>query len=397
MPLSDAKLRALKSTGKMQKQADGGGLFIAVTPNGSRLWRLAYRFEGKQKLLALGKYPLVSLSEARLARDAAKRMLHEGQDPSAVRKSERKRLQVVASNTFRSVASEWFENQKPGWVEAYAARILSRMQDDLFPRLGDRPLSDVGPIEVLEVIRSIEARGATEMARRVLQIASAIFRYGVSTSRCPRDPTADLRGALRTRNPVKHRAALKATELPDFLHALDRYDGDVGTRAALDLVLLTFVRTAEVRFALWDEFEDLDGEAPLWRIPPTRMKMRRTHLVPLSDQATKALKQLKDQAGNASHLFPAATRTGVISENTMLFALYRMGWHGRATVHGFRSTASTILNENQFNKDWIELQLAHVDGGVRGVYNAAEWLPQRRVMLQWWADFLDLERNKTSS
>jgi integrase len=260
---------------------------------------------------------------------------------------------------------------------------------DLLPKLGDKPIAEIQPIEVLDVIRSIEKRDAVEMARRVLQMASAIFRFGVATSRCARDPMADLRGALKAREPVKRRSALRAAELPEFLCKLEAYDGDEMTKLALKLVLLTFVRTSEVRFAEWSEFENLDGAEPMWRIPSERMKMRRPHLVPLAPQVAQVLRDLRKLNGKSRYLFPAATRSNVISENTMIYALYRMGFHGRATVHGFRSTASTILNQHQFNRDWIEIQLAHSDESVRAVYNAAEWLPRRREMMNWWADYLD--------
>jgi integrase len=397
MPLTDAKLRSLKPAGKPQKIADSGGLHILVTPGGSRLWRLAYRFGGKQKLLALGKYPDVSLANARLAREVARKQLEDGQDPSEVRKAEKRRTKIAAGQTFAAVADEWFDSQKDRWVASYSDRLRRRLDDDLIARLGKRPIAEIEPIEVLDVVRAIERRDAVEMGRRVLQMASAVFRYGVATSRCPRDPTADLRGALRAREPVKRRSALAADALPDFLKRLAAYDGDASTRLALEFALLTFVRTAELRFARWSEFEDLDGDEPLWRIPAERMKMRRAHLVPLSSMAVDVLCRLKQLGGKSELVLPADTRSGVISENTMLYALYRLGYHGRATVHGFRSTASTILNENHFNRDWIEMQLAHADGSVRAVYNAAEWLPGRRTMMDWWAEYLAAAREHAGS
>jgi len=256
------------------------------------------------------------------------------------------------------------------------------------PEFGERPLASIEPIEILDAIRKIENRDAVEMARRVMQMASAVFRYGVATSRCMRDPTVDLRGALRAAGPVKRRSAMRADELPNFLKHLETYDGEATTRLALKMVVYTFVRTSELRFAEWREFEDMDGPEPLWRIPAERMKMRRVHLVPLAPDVVALLAELRPLTAKSRWLFPAPTRTGVISENTMLYALYRMGYHGRATVHGFRSTASTILNENQFNRDWIETQLAHAEGSVRSIYNAAEWLPGRREMMEWWAAYL---------
>src|SRR5665213_2814741 len=233
------------------------------------------------------------------------------------------------------------------------------------------------------------------MAKRVMQMASAIFCYGVATARCTQDQTAGLKGALRPAKSPKHRAGMPASELPKFMAKLESYDGDKITKLSLKLLALTFVRTAEIRFAQWNEFEGLDGAEPIWRIPAERMKMRRPHLVPLAPQAVAVLAELREHSGKNGYLFPAATKIGVMSENTMLFALYRMGYHSRATVHGFRATASTVLNENQFNRDWIEMQLAHFSGGVRGVYNAAEWLPRSSKMMCWWADFLD-RRGKLS-
>lgn len=389
MALTDAKLRSLKAATRTQKISDGGGLHIVVTPGGSRLWRLAYRFGGKQKLLALGKYPETSLGEARLGREMARKLLVEGEDPGEARKSEKRRKTIAAAHTFEAVADEWFKGQRAKWAPSYSERLRSRLDADLLPKLGRRPIAEIEPIDVLDAIRAIEKRDAQEMARRVMQMASAIFRYGVATSRCPRDPTADLRGALQAREPAKRRNALKAAELPDFLRSLEDYAGDPMTRIALQLVVLTFVRTTEMRFARWEEFEGLNGPEPLWRIPAERMKMRRAHLVPLAPQALGLLADLRRLSGKSPMLFPAPTKSGVISDNTMIYAVYRLGYHGRASVHGFRSTASTVLNEQQFNRDWIEMQLAHSEDGVRAIYNAAEWLPGRRTMMAWWANYLD--------
>jgi integrase len=295
----------------------------------------------------------------------------------------------LAQETFRSVANEWFEISTPRWVESYRSRLRSRLDEDLLSELGGWIIGEIEPVEVLSTIRKIEQRGAVESAKRILNMASSVFRYGVATGRCYRDPTADIRGALRPPSPPKHRTALPAKELPKLIAALERYDGEATTKLALKLLILTFVRTGELRFAKWSEFENLDGKEPLWRIPAERMKLRRPHLVPLAPQAVLLLTTLRKLTGKGSYLLPAPTKLGVISENTLLFALYRMGYHTRATVHGFRATASTVLNEAQFNRDWIELQLAHSDSSIRGVYNFAEWLPGRRKMLVWWANYLD--------
>jgi integrase len=275
------------------------------------------------------------------------------------------------------------------WVETYRSRLRSRLNDDLLSELGDRSISEIQPLDVLETVRKIEERGAVESAKRILNMASSVFRYGVATNRCYRDPTIDIKGALRPPLPAKPRKALPAKEIPKFISRLRAYDGDKTTELALSLLVLTFVRTGELRFAKWSEFENLDGKDSLWCIPKERMKLRRPHLVPLAPQAVAVLKMLLKLTGKGEYLFPAPTRSDVISENTLLYALYRMGYHNRATVHGFRGTASTVLNEAQFNRDWIEIQLAHSDSSIRGVYNFAEWLPGCRKMMNWWANYLD--------
>lgn len=393
MPLSDAKLRALKAGAKPYKVSDSQGLHVLVAVSGSRLWRLAYRFAGKQKLLALGRYPDVSLADARLAVAAARKLLDQGVDPAVEKKAAKRKRRIAEAHTFASVANDWFAANQPAWVDSYSERIRRRLDNDLISELGSRPIASIEPIEVLDAVRRVEDRGALVMAQRILQMAGSVFRFGVATSRCPRDPTADLRGALKSTGDAKHRAALKADDLPGFYKAIDAYDGEPVTALALELAALTFVRSAELRFATFTEIGDLDAKQPLWRIPAERMKMRRDHLVPLSPQAVAVFKKLR-RLTNSDLVFAAKTKSGVISENTMLYALYRMGYHSRATVHGFRSTASTILNEQGWNRDWIEMQLAHVEGTVRSVYNAAEWLPGRREMMIWWADFLDRAKQR---
>lgn len=389
MPLSDAKLRSLRPDSKPFKVSDFEGLHLLVKPSGSRLWRLSYRFAGKQNVLALGAYPEMSLRDARKAKEAARDLLSEGLDPAHERKLAKVREKIAAGHTFRKVADEWFAAREDQWVETYSDRLRARLDADLLPHLGKRPISEIEPIELLACVRKIEERDAPEMARRVLQMASAIFRYGVATGRCPRDPAADLRGALKPPGPVNRRSALKPGDLGEFMQKLAAYDGERQTQLALGLVMHTFVRTSEVRFAAWDEFEELDGDRPLWRIPAARMKMRRDHLVPLSPQVIGILTELRALAPRSKLLFPAETRSGVMSENTMLYAMYRMGYHGRATVHGVRSTASTVLNEREFNRDWIEMQLAHSAGDVRSIYNSAEWIAGRRQMMNWWSRHIE--------
>ncbi len=389
MPLTDVKVRTLKTKSKPYKVSDSEGLHVLVSHSGAKLWRWSYRSHGKQLTLSLGRYPMVSLLDARRARDDAKRLLFQGTDPSEQRRAARLQAITAAKNTFEEVANEWFRLNESRWVRSYSSRLRSRLDKDLLKALGKRPISSIEPSEILHEIRKIERRDAIEMAKRIMQMASAIFCYGVATARCRQDPTVSLKGALKPNKPPRRRQGIPERDLPDFLARLERYDGDKVTRIAMKLIILTFVRTAELRFARWSEFEGLEGQKPIWRIPASRMKMRRDHLVPLPPQAVRQLNELRKLNRQSEFLFPAPSRSGVMSENTLLFALYRMGYHGRATVHGFRSTASTILNENNFNRDWIEIQLAHCEKGVRGIYNAAEWMPGRRRMLCWWANFLD--------
>jgi integrase len=390
--LTDAQLRSLKPSDKPRKVKDMGGMYVLVTPQGARLWRLSYRFQGKQKTLAMGSYPEVHLIEARERLNQAKRTLREGRDPGHEKKIAKLRQRVAADHTFGVIAEEWFERQKGRWAESYSARLRSRLDDDLLPELGSRPIASIEPLEVLNAIRKIEQRDAIEMAKRIMQMASAIFRYGIATGRCQTDPTRDLRGALRPPKPVKSRRALKAQDLPEFLRKMRQHSADRRTMIAMELTLLTLVRTQEVRFARWEEFEGLEGPNPIWRIPAERMKMLRPHLVPLPPQAVTLINELKEISPKSDWLFSAQTKSQVISQNTMLFSLYRMGYHGRATIHGFRKTGSTILNEGEWNPDWVELQLAHNEGGVRSIYNEAEWLSGRRTMMRCWADYLDEAR-----
>ncbi len=388
--LTDTAARNAKAKDKPYKLPDANGLHLQVTPTGSKLWRMKYRFLGKEKLLSFGAYPAVSLADARKRRDEAKKALSEGIDPGELKKEVKRRYDLDQRHTFEAVAREWFAKKEGSIVSTYSSRIWTRVEADLLPHLGKLPIESIEPPEVLSTIRKIEDRGAIEMGRRVLNYASQIYRFAISSGYVKRDPTLDIRGALTPNPPVKHRASLKHTEMGEFMAKLAEYDGDEQTRLALTLTVHTFVRTSEVRFAVWDEFEDLEGKSPIWRIPAERMKMREPHIVPLTRQVVDIVGQVREMGLKSNYLFPSATRSKVISENTMIFAMYRMGYRSRATVHGLRSTASTWLNENNFNRDWIERQLAHVEGdSVRAAYNAAEYLPQRRTMMETWSQFLE--------
>lgn len=392
MKLSDLKIRKLRPESRPQKYADGEGLLLRVTPHGGKHWKLAYRFDGKQKELSFGSYPAVSLKRARELRDEAKAAIAGGKDPSLIKRQERRQQRSQRIATFETLGREWHQRQSPGWSPRYAALILSRMEEDLFPEIGERAVDAIEPPEMLAVIRKIEDR-TVDTARRVNTYASSIFRYAIAIGMATRDPTQDIKGALQARPPVKHSPSLKAKEIPEFMGRLARYDGDRRTLLGLRLIIYTFVRTRELRFARWSEIEDLGGSKPLWRIPADRMKMKSDHIVPLAPQAVGILDQLSI---DSDLIFTANTVSGVMSENTLLFAVYRMGYHSRLTVHGFRGTASTILNESGlFSPDWIEKQLAHEDRNkVRSAYNAAQYLEHRRIMMCWWADYIDAQERK---
>jgi integrase len=390
MQLTDVKCRTAKGQSNPRKLSDGGGLHLLVNADGAKYWRLAYRWHGKQRTLALGVYPAVGLMEARAARDDAKRSLATNVDPSQVKRERKRAARVATGNTFEAVAREWHENWKNARTPYYAGQILRRLEADAFPMIGRRPIAELEPPELLDMLRKVEKRGVNETARRLKQLVGQIFRFAIVTSRAKRDPSADLKDALRATGGPQHHRAMRLPELRAFLQKLEIYSGEQQTKLALKLVTLTFLRTTELRAGKWNELEDLDSNSAQWRIPAERMKMRLEHLVPLSSQAIEVLRELRALSGNSPNIFPSPGKEGCMSSNTMLYALYRMGYHGRATTHGFRGLASTILNEtNLFNRDWIERQLAHVERNeVRRAYNAAEWMPDRRRMMQWWADHI---------
>ncbi|MBD2842237.1 tyrosine-type recombinase/integrase [Erythrobacter rubeus] len=393
MALSDTKLRSLKPREKTYKLADGGGLIIAVSPKGRKTWKLAYRFAGKQKELTGGTYPSVGLAAARTWRDKAKAQLSEGIDPSEARKQARRQIELEDANSFEQVAREWHESRKPRWSERYAWITLRRLEADIFPEIGDVPISKLASRQILAAVRKVEDRGSIEMAKRLNSIVGEVFQYAVALQLAERDPSKDHLGALRKRIPVQHHKALPQRELPQFFERLHADPPEPMTTIALLFTIYTMVRTNETRFAVWSELENLDGKKPLWRIPAKRMKMRYEHLVPLTPTVVALLKELRALRLPGPHLFPGL-RKGVMSENTMLFALYRLGYKGKATVHGFRGLASTVLNESgKFQSDWIERQLAHDERNqVRAAYNSAQYLPKRREMLEWWAQYLDNRR-----
>lgn len=388
MPLTDPATKAAKPGEKPYKLADAGGLYLEVFPNGSRYWRLKYRHAGKEKRLALGVYPAVTLAEARKKAAAAKKLLEAGEDPAAtMTKREKKRAaRLKTENSFEAVAREWWAHKKGHWTPDHADRILGSLEADAFPALGHRPIAEITPPEVLDVVRTVERRGALDVASRIQQRIKAVFRYAIQTGRASYNPSAELAGVLMTRK-VQHREALSREALPDFVKKLEGYPGTPEVKQALKLLMLTFVRPGELRGARWEEF-DLD--AKVWRIPGERMKMKSPHLVPLSRQALDVLETLRPLTGRYALVFPGANdRERPISENTLNDAIRkRLGF--AATSHGFRATASTILNEAGFRPDAIERQLAHVERNkVRAAYHRSEYLEDRARMMQAWADYLD--------
>jgi len=387
MPLTNTAIRSAKPQSKPFKLSDGGGLFLLVQPNGSKWWRYKYRFGGKEKLLALGSYPEVSLAEVRELHYKARKALAAGIDPGEKKKEAKQKLRSKVESDFETVAREYHEQHLHEWNPRYARDVINRLETHLFPKFGKKPIADITSLDVLDALRVIEKAGALDMAQRMMQTCAQVFRYAVTTGRVERNPVTDLRGALKA--PVrKHHAYLDANQLPEYLKKLEAYQGEPQTKLALRFLLLTFVRTTELRGALWKEisFENAD-----WRIPAERMKMKDPHIVPLSRQAIAVLKELQKLTGHREHVFPNQNNPKTfMSENTMLYALYRMGYHSRTTGHGFRATASTILNEHGFQPDLIERQLAHCERNkVRAAYNHAQYLPERRKMMQWWADYLD--------
>lgn len=395
MLLTDKKVKLAKALDRAYKLSDGRGLYVLVKPSGGKYWRFKYRAGGKEKLMAFGVYPDVSLAEARERLVEARKVLAAGTDPGVVKRVEKQQQLIRATNSLEAVSREWHENKKLLWTSNHAQSVLRRLELDIFPTLGHRPIQEITAPELLAVLRKVESRGALDISHRLCQTCGQVFRYAIASGRAERDPAADLRGALKTAV-KKHYKHLSAKELPDFLERLSGYQGDIKTKLGFQLLLLTFVRTGELRAAEWSE---IDWEAREWRIAGAKMKMRRQHIIPLSDQALAILQELKLITGHGRYIFPSQSNfTRFMSENTLLYAFYRMGYHSRATVHGFRATASTTLNEMGFRPDVIERQLAHAERNkVRASYNHAEYLPERRKMMQYWADYLTTISNSNSN
>ena len=387
--LTELGLRKAKPSSKPKKFSDGGGLFLLLHPSGSKYWRMKYRFIGKEKLLAFGVWPEVSLTEARKKRNEAKQLIKSGKDPSAAKKNLKVSQKVAQSNTFGSVTEEWLEIKQKEWKSPYFDDVKSSIEIHLLPDLSQRPIEDITSSEILSVLKKIEEQGKLEVASRSRQKCGAIFTYANLRQLCTSNPVSNLKGALASPKKKKFNS-LSPKDLPQFLVKLEEYDGAIITKLALRFIMLTLARTSEVRFALWNEF-DLEAAEPTWRIPAERMKMNQEHLVPLSRQTLVVIGEVRRFTQGDKYVFHQLNNPNMpMSENTMLYAMYRMGYHSRATVHGLRATMSTLLNEKGHNPDVIEHLLSHQGPNkVRAAYNRAEYLSERRITLQWLADHLD--------
>ena len=385
MPLSDVQCRNAKSGEKAWKLTDGEGLCLFVKPNGSKLWRQDYAFDGKRKTASFGPYPEVSLAQARAKRDELKTAIKEGRDPAAKLEDTRP--------TFEKISREWFATNVTRWKTGYSAALWKRVERDILTKIGSKPIEDITPLQVLEALREVEKRDAIYTARRLHQMTSQIFKYAVVHGHTRFNPAADLHVALKPVPKEKHRSALKADELPDFFVKLKNTPMEESTRLALKAVAHVFVRTDEIRFGKWSEF---DFQKDVWTIPAPRMKMKREFKVPLSRQAKAIFQQLQKLANGSEWVLPGPRTGQPVSANTLLFSLYRAGYHSRATVHGFRSTFSTIANESElWDRDAIEHQLAHApDDAIRAAYDRGERWQTSVKMMQWYSDLLERYERK---
>ncbi|EKR1728946.1 TPA_asm: tyrosine-type recombinase/integrase [Salmonella enterica subsp. enterica serovar Madelia] len=387
MKLTARQISTAKPTDKPYKLSDGGGLYLLVNPNGSRYWRMKYRYSGKEKLLSIGVYPDVTLAEARDKRTEAKRVLAAGDDPSEVKQAAREAKNLAINNSFELLALEWHEHKKSNWSSGYAEDILEYLRKDIFPYVGKKAITEIKPMDMLSVLRKMEERGVLDKLKKTRQACRQIFTYAIITGRAEVNPVTDLAGALKSPK-QNHFPHLLPAELGPFIHAVNAYSGSKVTRIATLLLMYTSVRTIELRASEWAEF-DLDND--LWQIPKERMKMRRPHLVPLSRQVKSHLLELKEITGWGKYVFPGRNDAHKpMSEASINQVIKRIGYGGKATGHGFRHTMSTVLHEKGFDSAWIETQLAHADRNtIRGTYNHAQYLDGRREMLQWYADYLD--------
>ncbi|MEM8270177.1 tyrosine-type recombinase/integrase [Morganella morganii] len=387
MTLTARQVETAKPKEKSYKLFDGGGLYLEVTAKGSRYWRMKYRFGGKEKRLAFGVFPTVTLAEAREMRNQAKKVLAAGGDPGEVKKEEKAIQKLSTGNTFEAIAREWHKSKADRWSLRYRDEIIDTFEKDIFPYIGKRPIAEIKPLELLETLRRMEKRGALEKMRKVRQRCGEVYRYAIITGRAEYNPAPDLATAL-TPPKKQHFPFLTAEELPYFLKDLAGYTGSIITKTATKIILLTAVRTQELRFARW---QDIDLEKGIWEIPAEVMKMKRPHVVPLSKQVIELFNSLKPLSGHYELVFIGRNdHRKPISKESVNQVIELLGYKGRLTGHGFRHTMSTILHEKGFNSAWIETQLAHIDkNAIRGTYNHAQYMDGRREMMQWYADYMD--------
>lgn len=387
MALTARQVETAKPKEKSYKLFDGGGLYLEVTAKGSRYWRMKYRFSGKEKRLAFGVFPIVTLAEAREMRNQAKKILAAGGDPGEIKKEEKAIQKLNTGNTFEAIAREWHKSKADRWSLRYREEIIDTFEKDIFPYIGKRPIAEIKPLELLETLRKMEKRGALEKMRKVRQRCGEVYRYAIITGRAEYNPAPDLASAL-TPPKKQHFPFLTAEELPYFLKDLAGYTGSVITKTATKIILLTAVRTQELRFARW---QDIDLEKGIWEIPAEVMKMKRPHVVPLSKQVIELFNSLKPLSGHYELVFIGRNdHRKPISKESVNQVIELLGYKGRLTGHGFRHAMSTILHEKGYNSAWIETQLAHIDkNAIRGTYNHAQYMDGRREMMQWYADYMD--------
>ena len=389
MPLTDVEIRRAKAKEKAYRMSDGGSLFLWVTPAGGKLWRWAYTHEGKEKLMAFGKYPDVPLALARERHAEARRLLATGLDPMAQRKAAKTAEKVAAENSFRTISGLWFDHWRAEKSAQHVDATRRRMDANILPLLGARPITEIEAPELVTMVKMIEGRGAADLAKRAMQNVGQIFRYAIAHGYAKRNPASEIRPADVLRPTHKtNLARIDAKDLPALLRSMEVYQGTHVTRLAMKLMALTFVRTSELIGAKWAEF---DMDAARWNIPAARMKMRDPHIVPLASQTIEVLEMLRLLTGSSEWLFPGdRSNKKPMSNNTILGALKRMGYKGRMTGHGFRGLASTILHEQGYPHEHIELQLAHAPrNAVSAAYNHALYLEPRARMMQEWANFLE--------
>ncbi|SFI39965.1 integrase arm-type DNA-binding domain-containing protein [Nitrosomonas sp. Nm34] len=397
MTLTDRMIKKAIAENKPSRLSDGNNLVLLIQPNGSKWWRFRYRYHGKAKMLSLGTYPGVSLKAAREMRDDAKKLLRGGIDPSQYRQEKKLAKTIAIENGFESVARQWWDNWKSSKTERHANYVIRRLEADIFPMIGNKPVTEITAPTLLGVIKKIELRGAMDIAKRALNTCGQIYRYAVGHGLAERNPATDIRASdvLKTTRSTNF-ARLDKKDLPEFLRKIEAYSGNPLTKFALQLMAFTFVRTNELFGARWEE---IDWEARQWHIPAERMKMKKQHIVPLSNQAISVLQNIRKITGGLPLLFPnARNNRRPMNKNTILFAIYRLGYKGRMTGHGFRGIAATILREQQTPREHVELQLGHLVGNaVSRAYDYSEHLPERTKMMQKWADYLDeLRQNKNT-